>query len=120
MKKCSNETGRAVFVSCVFVTAANIFINVRRVYQYVWFPPHRFVQLSGHVRPEDALHGQSGSLLAFVTCSLDKHALVLLNDDRCTCATQEFRKTVGKEEQLRSYYLCIFSLKNSAKVWFRK
>lgn len=106
-----------VFVSRVFVTGTNICINVRRVYLCVWFPPHRFVQLSGHVCPEDALHDQSGSLLAFVARSLDIHALVLLNDDRSTCASQELCKTVGKKEQHRGYYLCTstFSLKNSTE-----
>lgn len=63
---------------------------------------HRFVQLSGHVRSEYALHGQSCSLLAPVTCSLNIHALILLDDNRSPCATQEVCKTEN-EKQCRGY-----------------
>lgn len=78
----------------VFVTAAHMSISLRECIHMA----HRFVQLSGHVRSEYALHGQSCSLLAPVTRLLNIHALVLLDDDCGPCATQELCKTENRKQ----------------------
>lgn len=51
---------------------------------------HPFVVLAGHVGSENALHGESRCLLALESCFLHVHALVLLDDDGCTCPAHEF------------------------------
>lgn len=84
----------------VFVTAAHMSISLRECIHMA----HRFVQLSGHVRSEYALHGQSCSLLAPVTRLLNIHALVLLDDDCGPCATQELCKTENRKQCTWSTY----------------
>lgn len=57
-----------------------------------WPCVYRFVLLSGHVRPEDTLHGEGGVAFAPVAGSLYVHALVLLDDDGGSGAAQKHRQ----------------------------
>ncbi len=62
---------------------------------------YRLVLLPGHVRSEDRLHGQSGSLLLPVAFLLHVHPPILLDDGGRLSATHE----LGQAEQSRDIHI---------------